>query len=263
MTESSLLDLLKLQFPESSTTTLRSWIEQGRVQVGGKILRRANHSVKKDELITLHKKVQFLPAEMRLLYEDNDLIVIDKPEGLLSVGLDYGAAINAHTLLKKRAEGRVFPVHRLDRDTSGVMVFAYTEKARNSLKRQFEEHSIEREYLALLEGKLPELKGTWESFLQEDRNYKMHSGAVGKKSVTHFEVIEHRKWHTLVRFRLETGRKNQIRVHAQDAGHPIAGDKKYGAKTNPLKRLCLHAHKLGFIHPKTGKLMRFESPFDF
>jgi 23S rRNA pseudouridine1911/1915/1917 synthase len=151
-------------------------------------------------------------------------------------------------------------VHRLDQGTSGVMLFVYNEKAQGHMKKQFEEHSIVRIYLGLIEGNLPSPSGTWESNLREDDAYFVRSSPHGEKAITHYEVVAKRKKSSLVRFALETGKKNQIRVHTSEAGHPIVGDKKYGAKTNPYKRLCLHAHFLSFEHPATGKRLAFTSP---
>ena len=190
--------------------------------------------------------------------------MVYKPEGLLSVATDSDLTISAHEILKRRTDGRmVYPVQRLDRETSGIMVFAYSEKARDGLKKLFHDHTIDREYSAIVEGVLKEKKGSWESYLKEDNNYVVKSTSSpeqGKWSVTHYEVLAETKTHSLMRFRLETGRKNQIRVHCKEAGHPIAGDKKYGAATNPASRLCLHACKLGFVHPVTELPLLFEVP---
>ncbi|MFI5333678.1 MAG: RluA family pseudouridine synthase [Chlamydiales bacterium] len=260
--EVPLLDLLKKWFPESSNNTLRSWLEKERVFVQGKVVRLANQLVKKGERVEVGPKVQFLRGDIRLLYEDAHIAVVVKPEGLLSVATDFDNQC-AHAILKRHANGMVYPVQRLDRDTSGVMVFTYTQSARKGLQAQFKEHTVERAYMAIVEGVLSEKKGAWKSYLVEDADYFMHSGASpeqGKFSVTHYEVISERRSHSLVRFRLETGRKNQIRVHSSEAGHPIAGDEKYGAKTNPAKRLCLHAYQLGFIHPENNKKMQFNIP---
>jgi 23S rRNA pseudouridine1911/1915/1917 synthase len=140
------------------------------------------------------------------------------------------------------------------------MVFAYTQSAREALQAQFQAHSIDRTYVGIVEGILPEKKGSWQSYLIEDPDYFVRSANVGKLSITHYEVIREMRKLSLMRFKLETGRKNQIRVHCSEAGHPLTGDEKYGAKTNFAKRLCLHASKLGFIHPTSGKKMEFEIP---
>lgn len=260
--ESSLLEILQKHYPDSSKSTLRGWLAKERICLEGKIVRLANHSVKAGECIEVGQRVQFLRGDLRLLYEDAHLVVIVKPEGLLSVATDFKNTC-AHAILKRRAEQKVYPVQRLDRGTSGVMVFAYTQSTREGLQEQFKAHTVEREYAGIVEGKLEQQTGTWKSYLVEDADYFMQStqsSDEGKFSVTHYSLLKQTQTHALVRFRLETGRKNQIRVHCSEAGHPIAGDEKYGAKTNPAKRLCLHAYKLGFVHPVTQKKMQFEIP---
>lgn len=260
--ESTLLDILQKHYPNSSKTTLRGWLDKERVFVEGRVERRTSHLVKEGEQVEIGRKVQFLRGELRLLYEDAHLVVIVKPEGLLSVATDFKKNC-AHEILKRRAGRIVYPVQRLDRETSGVMVFAYTRAAREGLQSQFKAHTIERKYAGIVEGAFEEKKGTWKSYLEEDADYFMHSSSSpeqGKLSITHYEVVQANAKRSLVHFKLETGRKNQIRVHCSQAGYPIVGDKKYGAKTDPAKRLCLHAYKLGFIHPETKKKMQFEIP---
>jgi len=172
----------------------------------------------------------------------------------------------AHALLRKKYHPRtVHVVHRLDQDTSGVMLFALSEKARDKLKEMFEKHSLQRVYCALIEGKLPQEQGSWVSYQFEDAQYYVHNSddpAKGKMAITHYRVKESSKRFSLLELTLETGRKNQIRVHCQAAGHPIAGDKKYGSSCDP-GRLCLHAQFLGFIHPITGKQLSFTSDVSF
>ena len=199
-----------------------------------------------------------------ILYEDDDLVVVEKPSGLLSVSAAFEKEETAHALLKVHFYPRkVYIVHRLDQDTSGVMLFALNEVSCEKLKAQFEAHAIERAYTAIVEGHVDKLSGTWESYQFEDKQYKVHEtdeAGKGRLAITHFKTLAATKRYSLLQFRLETGRKNQIRVHCAAADHPIAGDKKYGAKTNPLKRLSLHAHLLAFQHPISRKKMHFEAP---
>ena len=143
------------------------------------------------------------------------------------------------------------------------MLFALSEKAYEILKKTFEEHDIVREYTAIVEGHLPDAQGVWESYLYEDENYVVRETSDltrGRLAITHYEVLQTNKFYSLVKFTLETGRKNQIRVQCKAAGHSIVGDLKYGAVRNPIRRLCLHARWLAFKHPITGKEMQFESP---
>lgn len=257
--KTTLLQALQTLSPDSSKNTLRSWIEQGRVLVDEKPRSDVREVLNPGQTLKVGPKVSFADDGIRILYEDRYLVVIEKPEKLLTVASLDEDETNVHAILRLRLKKRVYPVHRLDRDTSGVMVFAYTEKARDLLKKQFAVHSIERVYHAIVEGQLTPSKGTWKSRLLEDANYFVKSSPYGKLAITHYEVIKLKPRSSLVKFTLETGRKNQIRVHASDAGHPVLGDTKYGSKNRKV-RLCLHAHILAFDHPIKKKRMRFVSP---
>jgi tRNA pseudouridine32 synthase/23S rRNA pseudouridine746 synthase/23S rRNA pseudouridine1911/1915/1917 synthase len=260
---SSLIAALELLAPDSSKNTLRDWIKQGRISVEGKMIKDPLYTIKKGTSIALGHRKQFINYGIEILYEDQSLIVIHKPEGLLSVATDYSPYKNVHGFLKRRLPGRnVFPVHRLDRETSGVMMFAYTEAAKEHLKKQFEEHSIQREYIALVEGSPIENSGTWKSFLIEDETtYFVKSTkkqGLGKEAITHYTIMQKGKFHSMLKLRLETGKKNQIRVHCSEAGFPIVGDEKYGSRCPSAPRVYLHAALLGFIHPELNKPMLFE-----
>jgi tRNA pseudouridine32 synthase/23S rRNA pseudouridine746 synthase/23S rRNA pseudouridine1911/1915/1917 synthase len=259
-TPALILDILQQLSPDSSKNNLKSWIEQGRVAIDGRLSLRWNRRVLRGEEVVVRPKVQLIGGGVKLLFEDDHLVIIEKPVKLLSVASETEFEKTAHNILKRRTKNRVWPVHRLDKDTSGVMMFAYTEEARDKLKEKFEIHDIEREYHGLVEGILTPPKGTWESNLVEDANYFVRSDETGRRAVTHYTVISQNATVALVKFQLETGRKNQIRVHCSDAGHPIAGDLKYGSKIRFFKRLCLHASLLGFEHPITKKKMSFTAP---
>lgn len=259
-----LLEILQKMAPESSKNTLRSWLQAGRVTVNSHLQTRANSEVLPGQEICIGPKVSFLRGSIRILHEDEDLIILEKPAGLLSVATDFENRATVHGFLKRRFHhARVYPVHRLDRETSGVMIFTYSEKARDNLKKQFEEHLVDKMYFAIVEGELPLGEGTWESYLEENDFYFVKStnnSRKGKLAVTHYEVVKAFKNRTLLRLKPQTGRKNQIRVHCTEAGHPIVGDKKYGAATNPLERVCLHAKEISFSHPSTNRRMRFSAP---
>jgi 23S rRNA pseudouridine1911/1915/1917 synthase len=292
--KTSLLAALQELSPESSKNTLKSWIEQGRVSVNETRVSSARQELLPGQELKVGPKVAYTEHGIKILYEDEHLVVLDKPDKLLTVATAAENEKTVHAILKRRLRRMVYPVHRLDRDTSGVMLFAYTTHARDVLKEQFAEHSIERIYMAIVEGVPTPLKGTWKSTLVEDDFFfvksvptpetpikpkndfrareaaryqqrkafieqKVKSEETGKLAITHFEVIKQRKHTALVKFTLETGRKNQIRVHASEAGFPILGDTKYGGQTN-RRRLCLHAHILGFLHPFRNKKMKFVSP---
>lgn len=256
----SLLEVLSLLAPDSSKNTLRSWIEKGRISIDGREAKKASLIVKKGEEVAIGKKVNFIGKEIKVFYEDEHLIVIEKPAGLLSVMTDFDKINTAHHVLKRRFHSqRVYPVHRLDRDTSGVMVFAYSTKAREGLKIQFMEHSIHREYYALVHGVLDPASGTWDSYLKEDSNYFVKSDVKGQHAITHYQTVKSNTRYSLLNLKLETGRKNQIRVHAAEAGHSVVGDIKYGKQEDKRDRLYLHACKLSFEHPEKLKVMNFES----
>jgi 23S rRNA pseudouridine1911/1915/1917 synthase len=259
-----LLDAVVLLAPGSSKTAARSWIKEGRILLNGNACTDPKRIVNSNQVIELGAKPRFAGGGLKILYEDRHIVVIEKPEGILSVSTVFEKDETAMAFLKARYKGtKVYPVHRLDQDTSGVMLFALSEAARDGLKETFEKHDIDRFYLAIIEGHLDRPKGTWKSYQQEDANYYVKNfddPAKGKLAITHYNVLATSRKHSLVSFQLETGRKNQIRAHCQMVGHSVAGDKKYGAVTDPIKRLCLHAAHLAFNHPITGKTMTFDVP---
>ncbi len=206
-----------------------------------------------------------LPHGLRILHEDRDLIVVDKPSGLLSVAAGAEREKTAYWILceylRKRGEKRrVAAVHRLDRDTSGVMVFAKSEETKRALMADWNDSVVERRYVALAEGDFPETEGTFDAPLGEDRGGRVVVAAGGQSAVTHWRVLDSGGGYTLVELELETGRRNQIRAHLDWAERPVAGDPKYGARTDPIGRLALHAERLVLRHPRTGELLEFEVP---
>ena len=242
-----------------------------RVRVNGAIEKIARRELKAGDTIDLAGRdtPSQLPSAIQLLYEDDDLLVIVKASGLLTVAsigekeITVQAYLN-HYLKAKRSRDRIQVVHRLDRDSSGVLVFAKHLEVREALKERFAEHDIERIYVAICEGKLEPPKGTIRTHVKEDATYTVRSvpaNTVGAKlAVTHYRTIASGRRYSMVEVTLETGKKNQIRVHLSEQGHPIIGDDRYGARTNPIKRLGLHAKLLGFAHPRTGKKLVFTAP---
>lgn len=224
---------------------------------------------------------------LKIVFEDEWLIVVEKPSGLLTMATDKGREVTAYSILydyvieealqnrKTQEQPRIFIVHRLDRDTSGLLVFAKDEETKRALMDNWEEAVQERRYIAILEGQIESEEGYIETWMYENPRslmvhcYDMRPGDTPAKpprkdwkyASSHCrktkELTIDGKPYTEVEFNLETGRRNQIRVHSQYIGHPIAGDKKYGAQTNPIGRLALHAQGLAFIHPWTGKVMKF------
>ncbi|MCP5504532.1 MAG: RluA family pseudouridine synthase [Chlamydiales bacterium] len=254
-----LLERLVLEFPDSSKSTLKKWIKAGRIRVDGQKALEPHQEVSEQALIRLMDKQKFLNLDIEVLYEDRDLIVVNKPEGILSVATAFETEETVHGVLKKEFR-RVFPVHRLDRETSGVMVMALSDIAREGLKEQFHTHSIHREYRAIVRGKI-EGSGTWKCRLLEDANYFVRPHPKGDLAITHYTVLNNRGKTTALQLILETGKKNQIRAQALAAGYPILGDQKYGDTSSG--RLHLHAYALDFIHPVTHKKMSFKSPVPF
>jgi 23S rRNA pseudouridine1911/1915/1917 synthase len=213
------------------------------------------------------RKMSFHSNELDIVYEDPYLLIIDKHPGLLSMS-NNSRQQTVQTVLNRYLEkggGRNTShlVHRLDRDTSGLMVYAKDVQTQQSLINGWQQLVTDRRYIALVEGELEDQRGRIQSWLTEDKRFITHSSPVdngGKLAVTHYEVLTSSNGYSLVECELETGRKNQIRVHMADLGHPVVGDRKYGSENDPIRRLGLHAYMLCFTHPVTGKHMRFETP---
>ena len=213
------------------------------------------------------QKMSFKSNDLGVVYEDPYLLVIDKRAGLLSMSNNtrqqtVQSVLNRY-LEKGGSRCTSHLVHRLDRDTSGLMVYAKDVKTQRSLIEGWQQLVTDRRYVALVSGELEEPKGVIRSWLTEDKHFVTHSSPVdngGKYAVTHYNVLRSANGYSLVELELETGRKNQIRVHLSDLGHPIVGDFKYGSSDESLQRLGLHAYLLAFRHPVTGKFMRFETP---
>ncbi|MDF2550055.1 MAG: rluA [Chlamydiales bacterium] len=263
-----LLEVLLAEFPLSSKTSLRSWIEQGRIAIGNQKSLRGDAFIAQGTEIELIKKPRFLShpkareSNLAIVYQDAHLIAIIKPAGLLSVSAEF-TKTSAHSLLQEEfPEKEIHVVHRLDQGTSGVMLFALSEEGRDGLKDLFEKHDLKRIYVGVVQGKPEPAEGTWQCWVKEASNYTVYSVPEGQgaHAITHYKTLSSNRRYSLMQFQLETGRKNQIRVHCQLAKTPIVGDKKYGANKDPLKRLALHAKELYLAHPITGKPMHFKAP---
>ncbi len=262
-TPSALVQTLANLFKDSSKRTLLNWIKNGRILVDGKPIKKPQHPLKKGDLVVIRHKEKSLPFGIKLIYEDDFILVIDKPENLLSVPKDTPNSTNALKILRKSLEkNNIYAVHRIDKGTSGVLLFAKSMHSCEKFKEIFKNHSITRKYLAIVEGRFMEEKGIWKSYLLENENLKVYSTTEdkGKLAITYFETLHRTKNFTFLSLSLKTGKKHQIRVQCQNASFPVAGDKKYGAKTNPIKRICLHAYLLEFHHPYLLKDFSFFSP---
>lgn len=205
-------------------------------------------------------------GRINIIYEDKELLVVDKPAGLLTISTDNEKEKTLYHKVytyqkKKNKNNKIFIVHRLDRDTSGIVVFAKTEKMKQQLQADWNNLAKCREYICVVEGKIEKEKQTLKDYLTESKTLKTFSTTKekGKLAITHYQKIATSKSYSLLKINIDTGRKNQIRFQLSNIGYPIIGDKKYGAKTNPIRRLGLHASKLELINPKTKQIMKFES----
>ena len=267
MSEATLADRLRTLFPDSSGRSLKQWLESGRVEVNGRVARDGRAVVRTHDRVELGGRGRIpFPKGLGLVYQDEAIVVVDKPAGLLTVATERERARTAYRLLwdylqAQRPRARPFIVHRLDRETSGLLVFAKSPEAKQQLQAQFEERTVQRVYTALVKGHLREQSGTLESRLVEDRSLRVHTarGAAGKTAITRYRVLARGQDTTLLELSLDTGRRRQIRVQLAGIGHPIVGDREHGGPGGQFRRLCLHATRLGFIHPGNGKAMRFES----
>ena len=267
-----LMEFVSGKMPAAKRTDIKKWLKFGQVMVGGAVTSAFDAPVGTGVEVKINLTrgfPLFRHPRVKLIYEDDDVIVINKGYGILSVRTnpmkreECAYDIVRDYIKDVNPRNRLYVVHRLDRDTSGLMMFAKTEESQQVLRHNWNNMILERLYVAVLEGYLEEDKGYVKSRLAENSQFVVYSTDVpgeGRLAVTHYEVMERGHGYTLAQFSLDTGRKNQIRVHASDLGHPIAGDRKYGASTSPIHRLALHAMTLRFAHPVTRKDMNFQTP---
>ena len=272
--ESGLLAFASSMLPDAKRADLKKWLRFGHFAIDGQVTTSFDAPVAPGSVMELNFTrpfVVFRHPRLKLIYEDDDIIVVDKGYGLLSVGTDSSRKSNVETaysilrdyVKQKHPSNKIFIVHRLDRDTSGLMVFAKTFEAKEALQHNWNNMVLERKYVALLDGELERGSGEVRSYLTETVEHEVYSTeepSEGKLALTRYKVRRKGKGRTLVEFSLDTGRKNQIRVHARDLGCPITGDKRYGNGSGPLHRLALHAETLRFAHPVTRQDMNFTSP---
>mgnify|MGYP003307866055 CR=1 FL=1 len=267
-------------------TSVKQLLSQRRVTVNAGIQTRHDTPLKAGDIVQVLQgrgNVELRHPKLRVIYEDDALIVVEKKNGLLTV--PYNPKSSETTALsilkeyvkKQSRQASVYVVHRLDRETSGVLVFAKSPELQEYMRTYWRQLVSKRTYIALVEGKLQKREGTITSWLTEDsRNAMVYSSPTdngGQKAITHYKVIKENTIHlnedpnsalsfSLVELNLETGRTNQIRVHMASIGHPVVGDRKYGHgnEYSPIDRLCLHARTIAFIHPMTEKKVRFDTP---
>jgi len=266
-----LLEFLCESFPDRSRKSIKALIELKQIMIRDQFITGFNYQLAPGmDVIVLKKKTSQSRTlrKMNLLFEDEHLIVIEKSAGLRSVASEKGNDETAFSILKSAVkkyhhDAELHVVHRLDRDTSGVMMFAKSKEIQQKLQDNWDAIVTKRIYYAVVEGCVEKRSGEIVSSLKESKSLIVYSSKTpddGQKAITRYRVLKSNARYSLLEVELKTGRKNQIRVHLQDIGHSIAGDKKYGAATNPLRRLALHAAILEFTHPATGKRMHFETP---
>lgn len=256
---------------QMSRTKVKATLQGRGIKVNGKTVSQFDFQLEPGMKVAVSKTKQnqqgFKSRWIKIVYEDRWLIVIEKNEGILSMAAGH-SGLNVKTLLddyfrKTRQKCTAHVVHRLDRDTSGLMVYAKDIETEQILEHNWHDIVYDRRYVAVCSGEMLQDEGTIRNWLKDNKAYITFSSPTdngGKLAITHFHVLDRTVEHSLVEFKLETGRKNQIRVHSADMGHPVCGDSKYGNGDDPLHRLCLHAWLLCFYHPVTNQPMEFETP---
>jgi 23S rRNA pseudouridine1911/1915/1917 synthase len=271
----TLLPFLFKSWPEVKRTRVRQWLKYGAVRINEQVVSRHDHPLSVGDTVSVlpakapPPPAKDLPEGVRLLHEDAELLVIHKPEGLLTIATESEKERTAYscmtTYLRDAAhsgKARVWIVHRLDRETSGVLLFAKTEAAKEMLQASWA--SFEKTYLAIVEGAPPATVGVLKHHLDESQPHRVFirqgPGEGAREAITHYRVLRHGLGRSLLELQLETGRRHQIRIQLAEIGCPVVGDPRYGAKSNPARRLALHATSLKIHHPSDGKELNFTSP---
>ena len=256
-----LIEFLKKMFSNLSKNSVKSLLHNEKVFVNGNMTTKYNYELNIGDVVEIREKVA---KNIDIIYEDKDIIVINKPSGLLTVATEKEKNKTAYHLVmeylkKKNKNNRIFIIHRLDKDTSGIIMFAKNERAKYLYQDNWNDIVKKRCYYAVIDGKMENKEGTIKSYLKENGNmvYSVKNRS-GKLAITEYKVLKERKNISLLDINLKTGRKNQIRVHMKENKTPILGDLKYGEKSKLINRLALHAYKLELVNPVTKKLLTFE-----
>ena len=274
-----LLEFLKLQFPQTTNNKLRKMLSEGRVKINDSVVFKAKQTLElndKFELLDRSNKIpqtdkplkELKKSAIEIIYEDDDLLVVEKPAKLLSVATDkleqntlHGKCVDY--LKQQDNKSWCYIVHRLDKETSGIMLLSKNKQSKDYLQEQFSQRQVYRIYHAMVEGQPLEQSGTVEQYLMEDKHLNIRTVKPkhkdGKLAITHWEVIQQTEEASLIRVMIETGRRHQIRMAMKELGCPIIGDRLHEAESNPFGRICLHATSLEFLHPATDEPVRFES----
>jgi len=277
--ETTLLDILKSMQPQASTNVLRKMLTNERITVDEQTIHRAKQIITKGQIVEILPKPKISVQEEReqqakthnldILFEDETILVVNKPAGLLSVATDRLEQDTLHNRCveycrSQKKNGWCYIVHRLDKATSGIMVFAKSEHVKRELQDQFAQQLVHRHYVALVEGQSP--SGRADHNLIEDKNLRVYVSdrktKTSKRAVTTWDIIAQGEHETLLSVVIETGRRHQIRVAMAENGTPVVGDKIHGAVTNLHGRICLHAVALEFLHPSNDDPVRFESEYN-
>lgn len=266
-----LLEFLLDSMENTSRTKIKSTLQGRGVKVNGKVITQFDYPLSCGMKVAVSRSKQnaemFKNRYIKIVYEDRYIVVVEKNVGILSMAAGH-SSLNVKTVLDSyfktsRQKCTAHVVHRLDRDTSGLMIYAKDMQTEQILEHEWHDIVYDRRYVAVVSGEMEDDYGTMTSWLKDNKAYITYSSPYdngGKYAVTHFRTLDRTTDHSLVEFRLETGRKNQIRVHSADMGHPVCGDIKYGNGDDPIGRLCLHAYVLCFYHPITRRRMEFETP---
>ena len=270
--EQPLLEFLLENVKTLSRSKIKLTLRGGGITVGGKTVTRFDYPLKPGMKVVVSRsknnQLTLRNRYVRIVYEDRWLVVVEKQPGILSMAAGH-SSLNVKAVLddyfrKTRQPCTAHVVHRLDRDTSGLMVYAKDMQTEQVMEHNWHQMVYDRRYVAVVSGRMERDSGTVSSYLKDNKAFITYSSPTdngGKLAITHYFTLDRSSDYSLVEFKLETGRKNQIRVHAADIGHPVCGDTKYGDGEDPAGRLCLHAFLLCFYHPVTRQPMEFETPF--
>ena len=267
----TLLAFVEKRLADHSKTKVKSMLKHNQFAVNSMPTSQFDTPLENGDKVSVNFTKSFRvfsSPRIKLVYEDNDILVINKGYGVLSMGTDNIKEGTAYSIMREYVKysdprAKVFIVHRLDRDTSGLMMLAKTMEAKDTMQHNWNNMVLNRKYVAVVEGVIPDDEGVVKSYLAETAQFEVYSTqdpTKGQLAITRYKVLKRSSGYTLVELELDTGRKNQIRVHMKDLGHPIVGDRKYGASSSPIRRLALHARTLRFVHPITRKEMNFELP---
>ncbi|MDE6311657.1 MAG: RluA family pseudouridine synthase [Muribaculaceae bacterium] len=265
-----LLEFLFARMPDRKRTTVKDYLKHNQVMVNGSVTTAFNRPLAEGDTVSVNTSREFQTfsnPRLKIIYEDEDIIVVNKGYGLLSMGTDKKKDGTAYSLLRdylkrKDPRNKLFIVHRLDQGTSGLMMFAKTAEAKDTMQHNWNNMVLERKYIAIVNGVLEPEEGIIRSYLAENAAHEVYSTpdpSKGQLAVTSYKTLKKRGPYSMVELSLSTGRKNQIRVHMKEAGHTIVGDRRYGAEASPIHRLALHAQTLRFVHPVTRRDMNFKS----